>query len=75
MSSLIHAVWSKQVSLDGHRQDWRDWRAEVEEYLDAGKSVVVLGYYAGTHAVTDRSMKAVFAHVYDVDDGRITRFR
>ena len=57
------------------RQDWNDWRAEVEEYLDAIKSVVVLGHYAGTHSVTNRSMKAVFAHVYDVDNGRITRFR
>ncbi len=57
------------------RKDWNDWRAEVEEYLDASKSVVVLGHYAGTHSVTNRSMKAVFAHVYDVDNGRITRFR
>ncbi len=57
------------------RRDWKDWRVEVEEYLDAGKSVVALGYYAGTHTITDRPMKAVFAHVYDVDIGRITRFR
>ena len=43
------------------RSDWKDWRAEVEEYLDAGNSVVVLGYYAGTHTRTGRSMRAVFA--------------
>ncbi len=57
------------------RNAWRDWRVEVDEYLDAGDAVVVLGRYAGTHGETGRSMEAVFAHVYDVEDGRITRFR
>ena len=57
------------------RNAWRDWRVEVDEYLDAGHAVVVLGRYAGTHGETGRSMEAVFAHVYDVEDGRITRFR
>ncbi len=54
---------------------WRNFRVEVDEYLDAGAAVVVLGRYAGTHGQTGRSMEAVFAHVYDVHDGRITRFR
>ncbi len=57
------------------RSQWNDWRVEIEEYLDAGETVVVLGAYAGTHADTNKSMTAVFAHVYDVADGRITRFR
>ena len=57
------------------RSEWRDWRVDVEEYLDAGGSVVVLGRYSGTHTGTGRAMTAVFAHVYQVDDGRITRFR
>ncbi len=57
------------------RSAWRDWRVEVDEYLDAGDAVVVLGGYAGTHGESGRSMEAVFAHVYDVEGGRITRFR
>ncbi len=59
----------------GLRSVWREWRVEVDEYLDAGGRVVVLGRYAGTHGGTGRSMEAVFAHVYEVRDGRITRFR
>ena len=59
----------------GLRAEWNDWRVEIEDYLDAGKTVVVLGRYAGTHAITNRSMTAVFAHVYDVEGGQITRFR
>ena len=57
------------------RSAWRNWRVEVDEYLDAGDAIVVLGRYAGTHGETGRSMEAVFAHVYDVEGGRITRFR
>ncbi len=55
--------------------EWRGWRVQVDEYLDAGPSIVALGRYAGTHGVTGRSMEAVFAHVYDVETERITRFR
>ncbi len=42
---------------------WRNFRVEVDEYLDAGAAVVALGRYAGTHGQTGRSMEAVFAHV------------
>ena len=59
----------------GLHSEWDDFRAEIEEYLDAGGRIVVLGRYVGKHATTNRSMTAVFAHVYDLDDGRITRFR
>ncbi len=57
------------------RTEWQDWRVQVDEYLDAGPSIVALGRYAGTHGVTGHSMEAVFAHVYDVENERITRFR
>ncbi len=61
--------------FSGLRSQWNDWRVEIEEYLDAGETVVVLGAYFGTHAETNKSMTAVFAHVYDVAEGRIKRFR
>ena len=64
----------EQVVAGLHGQ-WRNFRVEVDEYLDAEATVVALGRYAGTHGQTGRSMEAVFAHVYDVHDGRITRFR
>ena len=57
------------------RATWEDWRADVSEYLDAGDDVVALGEYAGTHRVTRRPMRAVFAHVYTLAGGRIVRFR
>ncbi len=59
----------------GLHSEWDDFRADIEEYLEAGDRVVALGRYVGKHATTHRSMTAVFAHVYDLEEGRITRFR
>ena len=59
----------------GLRSEWEDFGAPVEEYIDGGRTVVVLGEYVGRHRLTQRAMTSVFAHVYDLDDGRITRFR
>ncbi|QIN80617.1 nuclear transport factor 2 family protein [Rubrobacter marinus] len=58
----------------GLREDWEGWRAIVERYLDAGESVVALGFYEGTHRGTGRPMRAEFAHLVELGDGRIVRF-
>ena len=54
---------------------WSEFRVSIEEYLDAGSSIVVLGSYVGTHTETGKSMEAAFAHVYDIENGRIRRYR
>lgn len=57
------------------RDEWTSWQALVTEWLDAGSAIVALGEYRGTHRATGKATVAVFAHVYEVRDGRITRFR
>lgn len=57
------------------RSDWDTWQAIVEEWLDAGNTIVALGEYRGTHKSTGKSTKAAFAHVYRLKDGRIFRFQ
>lgn len=57
------------------RTQWQEFSATVDEYLDAGDCVVAIGSYAGRHMVTGTSMTAVFAHIFDLENGRITRFR
>src|SRR4051812_32280592 len=52
-------------------QEWSVWRADVTEWLDAGDSIIALGEYHGTHAITHRSMRSAFAHVYRVASGRV----
>ncbi|MEE8104816.1 MAG: nuclear transport factor 2 family protein [Planctomycetota bacterium] len=59
----------------GLRSEWEGFSAPIDEFVDGGRTVVVLGKYVGRHRETGRDMTAVFAHVYEVDDGRITRFR
>ncbi len=59
----------------GLRSEWSDFRAIAEEYLDSGDKIVVLGRYTGAHAASGKSMSAVFAHVYDVTEDKVTRFR
>jgi ketosteroid isomerase-like protein len=46
----------------------------VERYFDAGESVVALGFYDGTHRSTGRSVRAEFAHLFELEDGRIDCF-
>ena len=56
-------------------ESWDDWVAEVDEYLPSGDTVVVLGRYRGRHRETGRPAVSVFAHVYDLEGGRVVRFR
>jgi ketosteroid isomerase-like protein len=55
--------------------EWESFGAVVEEYLPAGDAVVVLGRYVGKHRQTEKGVDAVYAHVVEVKDGRIVRFR
>src|SRR5690606_5355759 len=61
--------------FSGLRSEWEDFAAPVEEYLACGDHVVALGRYRGRNARTGRAMEAVFAHVYEVREGRIVRYR
>lgn len=54
---------------------WNGWKAEVTDYLDAGDSVLALGYYQGTFDSTLKSVKAEFAHHYQLHNGKIVRFQ
>lgn len=62
-------------TFGGLRSSWEGFRADVEELHEAGDTVIALGRYRGVHSVTRREMSAVFAHVYDVRDGQIVRYR
>ena len=55
--------------------DWQSWSFKIEECLDAGTSVVVIGFYQGVHRFNEQSFCSSAVHIYDVADGKITRFR
>jgi ketosteroid isomerase-like protein len=54
--------------------EWEGFRADMETLHDAGDTIVATGFYRGTYRSTSRSMKASFAHVLTLKDGKIVRF-
>lgn len=62
-------------SVFGKNDDnWSGFAVEVTDYVTEGERVVVLGCYSGDHRATGVAMRADFAHVYAVRDGRVDRF-
>lgn len=57
------------------RNAWDNWKFEIDESLDAGTAVVVLGKYTAVHKASGKEMTAQAAHVYDIKNGKVSRFR
>lgn len=59
----------------GNRSEWDGLAYEIERILDAGATIIVIGKYVGRHHRTQKRMQAAAAHVYDLQGGKIRRFR
>jgi len=55
--------------------DWELWSFDIEQYLDAGETVIVIGRYTGRHRLSGKSFSSPAAHVYDIRKGKVFRFR
>ena len=55
--------------------DWDGFTVDVEEFIIAGNRVVALGHYRGTHKVSGQAINAQFAHIWTVENGKVTRFQ
>ncbi|MBW4443367.1 MAG: nuclear transport factor 2 family protein [Plectolyngbya sp. WJT66-NPBG17] len=51
--------------------DWKAWSFEIEQWLDAGETIVVIGSYTGEHRVSGKTLRSPAAHVYDLQDGKV----
>ncbi len=51
--------------------EWVGYKAEVHTYLADRDRVAAFGVYSGTYARTGKSMRATFAHLYRLKDGKI----
>ena len=54
---------------------WESWSFEIEQYLDAGETIIVIGRYKGSHRQSGKCFSSPAAHVYDLRNGKVWRFR
>lgn len=55
--------------------NFAEFHAVPDEFIDAGRAVIVLGKYKGVAKNTGKKFEAPFAHVYKIKEGRIAAFR
>lgn len=55
--------------------EWDSFTVHPKTFHDAGNSVIVEVRYTGTYKATGKSMDAQACHVWDVKDGKVTRFQ
>lgn len=55
-------------------RDWDRFSAVADDYIVEGNRVVSVGAYAGVNKATGKAMRAPFAHVWLVTDGKLARF-
>lgn len=53
--------------------EWIGYRAKVHTYLADGDRVAAFGVYSGVYKATGKAMRAAFAHLYELRDGKIRR--
>ena len=67
VDALMAGVFARLAS------EWIGYRAEVHTYLADGDRVAAFGVYSGTYKATGKTMRAAFAHLYEIQDGKIRR--
>jgi uncharacterized protein len=55
--------------------EWDGFAVQTTAFYGAGSSVVVEGRYRGTYKPTGKSLDAQVCHVWDVKDGKVSRFQ
>jgi ketosteroid isomerase-like protein len=55
--------------------EWDGFTVHPKSYHDAGDSVIVEARYTGTYKASGKSMDTQVCHVWDVKDGKATRFQ
>jgi len=55
--------------------EWEAFSVDLKSLHGAGDSVIVEGRYHGTYRSTGKTLDAQVCHVWDVKDGKVTRFQ
>jgi len=55
--------------------EWAGFTVHPKAFYGAGDTVIVEGRYTGAYKATGTSMDTQFCHIWDVKDGKVTRFQ
>lgn len=55
--------------------EWDGFAVHPKRFYDAGSSVIVEVRYGGTYKATGKSLDAQVCHIWDVTNGKVTRFQ
>jgi ketosteroid isomerase-like protein len=62
------------INMFGEIQDqWEEFQATPDEFIDAGDTVIVLGHVTGKNKESGKELKTPFVHVWRMDDGKAKR--
>lgn len=54
--------------------EWQGYDFKLERLIDGDATIVGIGTYSGIYKKTGKQMQARVVHVWDVRDGKVTRF-
>jgi len=55
-------------------RDWDNFSAVAEDFIVENERVVCLGSYTGVNKATGKALRAPFAHIWRISDGKLARF-
>jgi len=55
--------------------EWDGFSVHPKSFYGASDTIIVEGRYTGTYKATGKSMDAQVCHIWDVKDGKLTRFQ
>lgn len=81
-----HTMWHYKVAGRGPQKvaegllmplmaEWASFALTPSDYIADGDTVVSLGRFTGVHGTSGKPVDAAYAHVWDVREGKIQRFR
>ncbi len=53
---------------------WDNFQAHVEEFIDGGDRIITLGFDRGTYKATGKSMEAPTASIWTLKNGKVIKF-
>ena len=66
-----------QNVFEKFKDDWEYFKFDIEDMFESqdGSKVTVVGAYLGEHKQTRKKVEAAAAHIYEIENRKVKRFR